>query len=90
MVLTRDALRHAVRDGAFPLLPKKTTFIAQVLITFMMALCMSGTMGFISAGPDFLAHWPQSFIIAWPIAFLFTQVVTPLAFKIALKVAPPH
>lgn len=71
-------------------LPKKTQIVLQLLITFMMALTMSGIMGFIAAGPDYLAHWPLTFITAWPIAFLVTQVVTPVAFKLALLIAPPQ
>jgi hypothetical protein len=72
------------------MLPKKTTLVLQLCMTFMMALTMSGTMGFISVGPDFLPHWPVSFIIAWPIAFVYTRIINPIAFKIALKIAPPH
>lgn len=58
-------------------------------MTFMMALVMSGTLGFLNAGVDFLAHWPQTFIIAWPIAFIYTRLINPIAFKIAFKLAPP-
>ena len=58
-------------------------------MTFSMALAMSGIMGFISVGPDFLPRWPLVFAIAWPIAFLVTQVVTPLAFRLAFLIAPP-
>lgn len=71
-------------------MPKKTQFVLQLLITFMMALTMSGIMGFIAAGPGFLAHWPLTFITAWPIAFILTQVVTPVALKLAFLIAPPH
>ncbi|HTN63260.1 MAG TPA: DUF2798 domain-containing protein [Devosia sp.] len=70
-------------------MPKKTQIVLQLLITFMMALSMSGIMGFISAGSGYLAHWPLTFIIAWPIAFILTQVVTPIAFKLAFIIAPP-
>lgn len=71
------------------MLPKKTTLVMQLCMTFMMALTMSGTLGFINEGADFLAHWPRMFIIAWPIAFLYTRLINPLAFKIAFKLAPP-
>jgi len=72
------------------MLPKKTTLVMQLCMTFMMALCMSLTLGLINGGLDFLPHWPQMFIIAWPIAFIYTRIVNPLAFKIAFKIAPPH
>jgi len=71
------------------ILPKKTQFVLQLLITLMMALTMSGVMGFINAGTDFLARWPLAFAIAWPVAFIVSQVVTPVAFKLAHKIAPP-
>lgn len=67
---------------------KKTLFLAQCLITLMMAFSMSGIMGFISLGAAFLPVWPQSFIIAWPIAFVLTQIVTPVAFGLAKMLTP--
>src|SRR5690606_28605269 len=70
-------------------LPKKTQIVLSLLITFMMALIMSGIMGFISVGPAFLPMWPTTFIIAWPIAFIVTQFVSPLAFKLPFLIAPP-
>jgi hypothetical protein len=69
------------------MLPKKTTLVLQLAMTFMMALTMSGTLGFIFNGADFLSHWPQTFIIAWPMAFIFTRIINPIAFKIAFKFA---
>jgi hypothetical protein len=72
-----------------PLLPKKTTLVLQIIMTFFMALCMSGTIGFINGGADFLAHWPKMFIIAWPIAFIWTRIINPIAFKLAFMIAPP-
>jgi hypothetical protein len=71
-------------------MPKKTTLILQISMTFMMALTMSGTLGFITAGAEFWSHWPQTFIIAWPIAFIYTRIINPIAFKIAFKIAPPQ
>ncbi|MDP2781209.1 DUF2798 domain-containing protein [Devosia sp.] len=68
---------------------RKTQLTLSVFITFFMALIMSGVMGFINAGPAFVAHWPVSFITAWPIAFVVSLVVNPLAFKLAFMVAPP-
>lgn len=70
-------------------MPKKNQIILSVFMTFFMALIMSGIMGFVAIGPEFLAHWPQTFFTAWPIAFIVTQFVTPLAFKLTFLVAPP-
>jgi Protein of unknown function (DUF2798). len=72
------------------MLPKKTTLVMQIAMTFMMALSMSLTIGLIQVGPDFLANWPRTFLIAWPIAFIYTRVINPIAFKIALRIAPPQ
>lgn len=72
------------------MLPKKTTLVLQIAMTFMMALTMSGTLGFIFFGAGFVGQWFQTFIIAWPIAFIYTRIINPIAFKIAFKIAPPH
>jgi hypothetical protein len=64
---------------------KHTLLIAQVLITLMMAFSMSGIMGLIALGPtpEWLASWPNSFIIAWPIAFCLTLPFGKIAFAIS-------
>lgn len=72
------------------MLPKKTTLVMQIAMTFMMALTMSLTIGLIQVGPSFLSHWPQTFIVAWPIAFIYTRIINPIAFKIAFRIAPPQ
>lgn len=72
------------------MLPKKTTLVLQIAMTFMMALTMSGTLGFIFFGSGFVSQWFQTFIVAWPIAFIYTRIINPIAFKIAFKIAPPH
>lgn len=66
---------------------KKTLIVAQVLITFMMAISMSGIMSLIAMGPtrEWLHAWPGQFIIAWPIAFCLTLVVSKVAFGIAFR-----
>ncbi|HQZ14099.1 MAG TPA: DUF2798 domain-containing protein [Devosia sp.] len=66
-------------------MPKKTLLVAQLLMTFMMALSMSGIMSLIALGPTetWLRAWPMQFIIAWPIAFLLTQISTRIAFPLA-------
>jgi hypothetical protein len=35
---------------------------------------------------EWLMAWPGQFIIAWPIAFLFTMVVSRLGFALAHKI----
>lgn len=62
----------------------KTLLLAQVFITFFMALSMSGIMSVIHMGPTmvWLKTWPIEFIIAWPIALALTQVFSRLGFTI--------
>ncbi|MDK3018647.1 DUF2798 domain-containing protein [Pseudodonghicola flavimaris] len=69
---------------------KKSLLLAQVLITFMMALSMSGIMSMIHMGPtrEWLATWPREFIIAWPIAFVLTQGVGRIAFFVVHRLRP--
>lgn len=64
---------------------KKTMLLAQGLISLMMAAMMSGIMGFIALGPTavWLAAWPRQFIIAWPIAFVLSLIVSKIAFATA-------
>lgn len=64
---------------------KKTLIIAQILLTCMMAFCMSGTMILLSLGlfEGFFTFWMQQFLMAWPIAFVFTQGVSRIAFPLA-------
>lgn len=70
---------------------KKTVLIAQIIITFLMSLSMSGLMSLIAMGPtpEWFAGWPKQFIIAWPIAFVFTQVATRIGFGVAHKITAP-
>ncbi|WP_219507923.1 DUF2798 domain-containing protein [Nonomuraea ceibae] len=58
---------------------KKSIFLTQAIMTFIMAATMSGLMGLIFNGPslEWLAGWPKQFIIAWPIAFAATMVAWP-------------
>lgn len=66
---------------------RKTLFLAQILITFMMAFTMSGIMSMIALGPTlhWLSVWPKQFLIAWPIAFCLTLVVSRLGFTLAAR-----
>ena len=66
---------------------KKTLFIAQLLITFMMALSMSGIMSAFAMGltREWLHAWPIQFLIAWPISFVLTQGPTRVAFPLTFR-----
>lgn len=66
---------------------KKTLLIAQILITLMMAVSMSGIMSLIAMGPsaEWLAAWPRAALTAWPIAFVLTLGVTRIAFFTAFR-----
>jgi hypothetical protein len=67
---------------------KRTLLIAQVLITLMMATLMSGIMSMIALGPTelWLRVWPRQIIIAWPIAFCLTLVVSRVGFNLARRI----
>ncbi|MHC3128113.1 hypothetical protein OB03_12870 [Brevundimonas sp. GN22] len=70
----------------------KTLLLAQVFITFFMALSMSGIMSAIhmGVGAEWLRVWPREFIVAWPIAFVLTQVFSRLGFKLAFTLRRPQ
>jgi hypothetical protein len=67
---------------------RKTLLLAQVLITFMMALSMSGIMSLIALGPTahWISVWPKQFLIAWPIAFVLTLFISKFAFALAFAI----
>ncbi len=66
----------------------RTVLVAQVFISGMMAGLMTGFFGFINLGatPAFVTQWWQSFVVGWPVAFVFSLGVGPLAFKCAQRV----
>ncbi|SEM97865.1 Protein of unknown function [Gemmobacter aquatilis] len=66
----------------------RTILTAQLLISGMMAALMTGFFGLLTLGPsvEFLHHWGQTFLTAWPVAFLFSLAVGPLAFKLAYQI----
>ncbi|WP_127752113.1 DUF2798 domain-containing protein [Devosia sp. 1566] len=70
---------------------KKTLLVAQLCITFMMALSMSGIMGLLVMGPtaEWLQAWPRQFITAWPIAFVLTLFTGRIGFAIAHRLVHP-
>lgn len=67
---------------------KKTAILTQVIMTFLMAGSMSGIMLLIAIGPGqtFIETWPKQWIIAWPIAFVVTQVLFPFSNHLARKI----
>jgi hypothetical protein len=64
---------------------KKTLILAQMLIALMMAALMTGIFGFLHLGPttQWLTEWGKSFLMAFPLAFLLSLGVGPLAFRLA-------
>lgn len=68
---------------------KKAVLISQLLMTFMMALSMSGIMSLIELGPtrNWLSFWPREFAIAWPTAFILTMIAWPAALTLTGVIA---
>lgn len=64
---------------------KKRILITQVLMTCMMAATMSGIMSLIALGPSqlWLEVWARQFPFAWPIAFVMTMLIFPIANRLA-------
>jgi len=64
---------------------KPNVILAQVFISGLMALLMSGIMSALHAGfpPGWVAGWLATFFTAWPIAFVLSLGVSPLAFRLA-------
>ncbi|MDR7124856.1 DUF2798 domain-containing protein [Pseudotabrizicola sp. 4114] len=63
----------------------RIVILAQVFISGSMAALMSGIMSALKLGitPVFLSQWGQGFVLAWPIAFILSLGVGPLAFRAA-------
>ena len=63
----------------------RTVILAQLFISGIMAGLMTGIFGALALGltPDFLAQWGRSFMMAWPLAFVLSLGVGPLAFRAA-------
>lgn len=66
----------------------RIVLLAQVFISAMMAALMTATFGMLHLGATraFLAAWGPSFLTAWPIAFGFSLIVGPIAFKLSYQV----
>ena len=60
----------------------KRLLLAQLLMTLIMAILMSGTMSLLMIGPslEWLATWPRHALLAWPFAFVFSLGVSRLVF----------
>lgn len=66
---------------------KPTLILAQLLISFLMALAMSGIMSAMAMGlsVEWLSMWPRQFVTAWPIAFVLSLLATRIAFPMAVR-----
>ena len=64
---------------------KKTLILAQALIALMMATFMTGFFSFLNLGPtsEWFLAWGKSFVLAFPVAFLASLVISPIAFRLA-------
>ncbi len=53
-----------------------------------MASSMSGIMLFISIGyiPEFFNVWFKQFLIAWPVAFIMTNLMWPIASRMVFLI----
>lgn len=65
----------------------RIVLLAQVFISGMMAALMTGTFGALHLGLTraLLEQWGSSFLIAWPVAFGFSLIVGPIAFKLSYQ-----
>lgn len=63
---------------------KKSVIVTQLIMTFMMAVSMSGIMSLMAIGPTdvWLSRWPIQALSAWPVAFIATMVLFPLASRL--------
>lgn len=68
---------------------RKVILTAQLLISGMMAFLMTGFFAFLHLGFTGAAMdaWYHTFITAWPVAFCFSLIVSPIAFMIAGRLA---
>ncbi|MCA2014112.1 DUF2798 domain-containing protein [Pararhodobacter sp. CCB-MM2] len=69
--------------------PKPILLTAQLIISGLMALMMSGIMHLLHVGvhPGMVQAWLMTFLTAWPIAFVLSLGVGPLAFRLAYALA---
>lgn len=76
-----------LHKGFYAMNQKKFIIITQVFISGMMAFVMTLFFSILNLGLNSLMiqEWLTSFAIAWPVAFLFSLVISPLAFAISGK-----
>ncbi|WCN10998.1 DUF2798 domain-containing protein [Marinomonas mediterranea] len=67
---------------------KRIVIIAQLLISMQMAFLMTGIFSFIKLGmtTEWAMAWLNSFLVAWPIAFALSLIVSKVSFSIALRI----
>ena len=68
-------------------IPKKYEGIVFAFVmSLLMALLMSGVLTIVFTGlsADFIAHWFNGFIHAWPIAFPAILIIAPIVRKIVV------
>lgn len=65
--------------------PKPILLTAQLIISGLMALMMSGIMHLMHVGihAGLVKAWLLTFLTAWPIAFVLSLGVGPIAFRLA-------
>lgn len=70
---------------------KKLVFVAQIFISGMMAFLMTFFFSALNLGFNeaMVREWLGSFVIAWPVAFLFSLMVSPIAFFFSAKLVAP-
>jgi len=68
----------------------KTVLLAQAIISFCMALLMSGYATCLQFGftAEWLAVWSKAFVMAWPVAFCLSLVIGRMGFALAHKLVP--
>lgn len=68
----------------------KTVVLAQAIISFTMALLMSGYATCLQFGfsLQWLQVWAMAFVTAWPVAFCLSLVVGKLGFALAQRIIP--
>ena len=66
---------------------KSTVILAQVFISCLMALLMSGIFTAIptALAPGWVGIWLSRFATAWPIAFVLSMAVGPVSFWLARR-----
>ncbi len=68
---------------------KFVLILAQVFISGIMAFLMTGVFGPVLQGlpANWFSIWMSHFVVAWPVAFVFSLVVGPVSFWMAERLA---